>query len=160
MALLNLYINTGRLASPIDADSLSTCVNLTNMINKFEAGGLDNQTLRADVTPVYATAVYTLSSSSGVLTATINGVALATSSLSGTDTENAAALVVVINASSNALITGIVTAASALGVVTVTAVIPGVTANSITTTATGTGNSVAHARMTGGTNGTSTSFTY
>ncbi len=160
MALLNLYLNTGRLASPIGADPQSTLVGLSGLIDNLKSGGFDNQTLRADVTPVAATGIYTLSSSSGVLTATINGVALATDSLAGTDTENAVALAAVINASSNALITGVVTATSALGVVTVTAVVKGKTGNSITTAASGTGNTAGQTRLTSGSNGTSTSFTF
>ena len=109
--------------------------------------------VRCDVNPVAATGTYTLSSSSGVLTATINGVALATGSLAGTDTENAVVLAALINASTNALVSGLVTATSALGVVTVTA-LPGKMGNAVTITAIGTGNTASGARLTGGTDGT------
>lgn len=117
-------------------------------------GGVPNTTaVRCDVNPVAATGTYTLSSSSGVLTATINGVALATGSLAGTDTENAVVLAALINASTNALVSGLVTATSALGVVTVTA-LPGKMGNAVTITAAGTGNTASGARLTGGTDGT------
>ncbi len=160
MAILTLRLNTGRLASPISADRQSTADSLLNMIRHLIAGGLDNQTMRCDVTPLNASGTVTLSSSSGVITATVNGVALATASLSGTDTENAAALAVVINASSNALVTGIVTATSALGVVTITSVVKGKTANAITLAASGTGATANVSRLAGGSDGTVTSFTF
>lgn len=118
-------------------------------------GGVPNTTaVRCDVDPVAATGTYTLSSSSGVLTATINGVALATGSLAGTDTENAVVLAALINASTNALVSGLVTASSALGVVTVTAALPGKAGNAVTIVAAGTGNTASGARLTGGTDGT------
>ncbi len=52
--------------------------------------------------------------------------------ISGDDTADAVSLVAAINGSTNARISGIVTASSALGVVTVTAVSPGATANGVT----------------------------
>jgi phage tail sheath gpL-like len=157
---LNLRINTGRQASPIVAPKFDTLVKLIGMLDLMRSGSFDNQTLRCDVTPVAATGTITLSSSSGVLTATINGVALATASLSGTDTENAAAMAVVINASSNALVAGIVTATSALGVVTITGAVLGKTGNAVTTAGSGTGVTANQARLTGGSDGTTTSFVY
>lgn len=110
--------------------------------------------IRCDVSPVQATGTYTLSTSSGVLRATINGVNCDTASLAGTDTANAVLLAAAINASTNALVLGRVTATSALGVVTVTAVCAGADANGFTTTATGTGNTADQARLLGGTDGT------
>ena len=110
--------------------------------------------LRCDVSPVTATGTYTISGGSGVLTATINGVACATASQSGTDTACATALAAAINASTDALVSGMVTATSALGVVTVSAAVPGKLGNAITTTASGTGNTADQARLTLGTDGT------
>ncbi len=110
--------------------------------------------VRCDVNPVFATGTYTISSGSGVLTATINGVAVTTASQSGTDTACAVALAAAINASTNALVAGMVTATSALGVVTVTAAVAGKLGNAITTTASGTGNTADQARLVSGTDGT------
>lgn len=159
MAILNLRINTGRLKSPVVANRESTLVGLMDMIRKMIAGGLDNQTLRCDVTPLNASGTITLAVSSGILTATINGVAIATGVLAGTDTANAVVLAAAINASGNALVSGIVTATSALGVVTITSSVKGKTSNAITLAATGTGATASGARLTGGSDGTTTSFT-
>ncbi len=110
--------------------------------------------VRCDVNPVAASGTYTISSGSGVLTATINGVAVTTASQSGTDTACAVALAAAINASTNALVSGMVTATSALGVVTVTAALGGKLGNAITTAASGTGNTADQARLISGTDGT------
>ncbi len=160
MAVFNLYLNTGRLGNPINADKLSTAVNLTDTMNSLKAGRFDVQTLRCDVTPVAASGTVTLSSGSGTITATINGVAIAITWATD-DTVSAALLAAAINASSNALVTGIVTATSALGVVTITSVLKNKTSNAITLTASGTGATASGSgRLTSGSNGTSTSFTY
>ncbi len=162
MAIFNLAFDTGRLRSLV-GDTPSKLVladRLIELARQVASGMLDNITLIFDATPVAASGTYTLSSSSGVITATINGVALATSSLSGTDTENAAALAVVINASSDALVSGLVTATSALGVVTVTAARKTKFGNAITTAASGTGNTANQARLTLGSFGTTTSYTF
>jgi phage tail sheath gpL-like len=164
VAVFNLRFNTGRLASPVVASTKpgareSTLNNLLNTIQQMIAGGLDNQSLRCDVTPLAASGTITLSGSSGVLTATINGVAIATGSLAGTDTENAVVLAAAINASSNALVSGLVTASSAAGVVTITAVKKQKDGNMCTLAASGTGATASGARLTGGSDGTTTSFT-
>jgi phage tail sheath gpL-like len=101
---------------------------------------------------VKASGTYTLSSSSGTLTATINGIAI-TASGAGTDAEDATALAAAINASSNALVAGIVTASAAGAVVTVTAVQPGKIGNSITTTGSGTGVTCNQTRLASGAGG-------
>lgn len=156
---------TGNLGVVVANKGLTTLDNLTAMFARFKAGAPDlsnpgavplTTAVRCDVNPVAPSGTYTLSSSSGVITATINGVALATASLSGTDTENAAALAVVINASTNALVSGLVSASSLLGVVTVTGIGSAISAagNAITTAASGTGNTANQARLTGGTDGT------
>ncbi len=155
---------TGNLGVVVPNKPLTTLENIMVMFERFKAGapsitnaGVPNTTsVRCDVNPVAPTGTYTLSSSSGVLRATINGVNCDTASLSGTDTENAVLLAAAINASTNALVTGLVTASSALGVVTVTGIGSAIskTGNAITTAATGTGNTADQARLLGGTDGT------
>ncbi len=152
---------TGNLGVVVPNKPLTTLENLMVMLQRFKAGapsitnaGVPNTTAeRCDVNPVAASGTYTLSSSSGVLTATINGVGIATASLAGTDTANAVLLAAAINASTNALVTGLVTATSALGVVTVSA-LPGKMGNAVTTAASGTGNTADQTRLLGGTDGT------
>lgn len=159
MATLTLYIDTGRLASPINPDKQSTLVDLGDLIGQLKAGGMDTMRLRADVSPVAASGTVTIASGNGTITATINGVAIAVD-WATSDTNTAALLAAAINASSDALVSGVVTATSALGVVTIAAVLKGKTGNAITLAASGTGATASGARLTGGSNGTSTSFVY
>lgn len=160
MAVLNLRINTGRTGSPILAnEKLVTTIGLVNMIDRLKSGLFDTQTLRADVTPIAATGTFTTSGGSGTQTAIINGVSIAIT-WATSDTNSAALMAAAINASSNPLISGLVTATSALGVVTVTTATLGVMGNAVTTTATGTGFTAGQARLTGGSDGTTSSFTY
>lgn len=152
----------GNLGVVTSNRSLTTLEQLQTMLASFKVGAPSLTTgqapntiaFRCDVNPVRATGTYTLSSSSGVLRATINGVNCDTASLAGTDTANAVLLAAAINASTNALVLGRVTATSALGVVTVTAVNAGADANGFTTAATGTGNTADQTRLLGGTDGT------
>lgn len=76
----------------------------------------------------------------------------------GSDTLTAAAAAAAINASASALVSGDagVVATSALGVVTVTAITPGVTGNAITITTPDTTITPSGARLTGGSDGTVT----
>lgn len=106
-------------------------------------------TLDVRSTAVAATGTVTISSGSGSITATINGVATSVT-WATSDTATATALAAAINASSNALIANVVTASSSAGVVTVTASVPGVTGNCITLAASGTGATASGARLTGG----------
>ena len=99
---------------------------------------------------VLATGTVTLSGGSGTITATINGVAIAIT-WATSDTNSAALLAAAINASTNALVKNIVTATSAAGVVTISAVVPGVVGNCVTLAASGTGATASGARLTGGT---------
>jgi phage tail sheath gpL-like len=99
---------------------------------------------------VLATGTVTLSGGSGTITATINGVAIAIT-WATSDTNSAALLAAAINASTDALVQNIVTATSAAGVVTVSAVVPGVVGNCVTLAASGTGATASGARLTGGT---------
>lgn len=98
---------------------------------------------------VAASGTVTISSGSGSIAAVINGVSTAVT-WGTSDTATAAALAAAINASANALVNGHVTATSALGVVTITAINPGVTGNAITLSATGTGATASGARLTSG----------
>ncbi len=110
-----------------------------NSIRVF-ADGTDN---------VYASGTVTISSGSGTITATINGVG--TSVTWGTsDTATATALAAAINAATNDLVEFHVSASSSAGVVTITAKAPGQWGNAITLAATGTGATASGARLTGG----------
>lgn len=85
------------------------------------------------------------------VTVTLNGVAVATNTTTlASDTAAAAAVAASINASEDALVAGVVTASSALGVVTVTADDFGTSGNGITLAASGTGATASGARLTGG----------
>lgn len=86
----------------------------------------------------------------GTYTATINGVAITVTGTSGNNTATATSIAAAINASTNALVQNIVTASSSAGVVTITAVVPGVLGNCITLAASGTGATASGARLTGG----------
>lgn len=97
-----------------------------------------------------ASGTLTLSTASGAVGGVINGVTI-TATWATSDTNSAALVAAAINASTNALIAGVVTASSALGVVTVTSVLPGVYGNCITLAASGTGVTASGARLTGGT---------
>jgi phage tail sheath gpL-like len=96
-----------------------------------------------------ATGTLTLSSASGAVGGTINGVAV-TATASGGDTNSAALVAAAINASANALVAGMVYATSAGAVVTVRARHPGKLGNATTLAASGTGVTASGARLTGG----------
>lgn len=162
MAAFNLFFNTGRLAAPGSGAPKRGVLadRLIELARQCAAGMLDQITVTEDDTPVFASGTITLAVSSGILTATINGVAIATGVLAGTDTENAVVLAAAITASVNALVAGLVTATSALGVVTVTAARGGKAGNAVTLAASGTGATASGARLTGGTNGTSVTTTF
>lgn len=98
---------------------------------------------------VSASGTVTISSGSGTVSITINGVAFSRT-WATSDTATAAAFVTDINASTNALVQNIVTASSAAGVVTITAIVPGVVGNCITLAAAGTGMTASGARLTSG----------
>lgn len=98
---------------------------------------------------VQASGTVTLSSSSGNLTATINGVDT-TVAFSTDDATSAALLAAAINSSTDALVRGHVYASSSAGVVTITAIRGGLRGNSITLAATGTGATASGARLASG----------
>jgi hypothetical protein len=154
---------TGNLGVVVANRSLTTLENLMTMFQRFKAGapsitnpGVANTTsVRCDVNPVAPTGTFTISSGSGTITAVINGVSIAIT-WATSDTNSAALLAAAINASTNALVLGLVSATSAAGVVTVTGIgsAASLAGNAITTTATGTGHTAQQARLTGGTDGT------
>jgi phage tail sheath gpL-like len=127
--------------------SLNRLINyLASVLGGARSGAV---TIEARNTAVAATGTVTLSSSSGTVGATINGVSV-TTAFATSDTVTAAALAAAINASGSALVNKHVTATSALGVVTVTAVHPGYAGNAVTLAASGTGATASGARLTGG----------
>lgn len=98
-----------------------------------------------------ASGTVTLSSAAGTTTVTINGVNFTTAA--GTDTVRAAALALAINTSTNALVQYLVAATSVAGLLTIVALQPGITGNTITLAASGTGATASGARLTGGVGG-------
>ncbi len=155
---------TGNLGLVVANKPLTTAENLESYFRSLMGGATAlgsriplTQAIRCDVNPVRATGTFTLSTSSGALDFIINGVTV-TSTLSSGDTLNAAAAAAAINASTDALIMGRVTATSAASgndaIVTITAVNAGADANGFTTAASGTGNTADQARLVGGTDGT------
>ena len=97
-----------------------------------------------------ATGTLTLSTASGSVGGTINGVTV-TATAAGGDTATAALIAAAINASANALVNQHVTATSSGAVVTLTAKAGGNLGNAITLAASGTGVTASGARLTGGT---------
>lgn len=109
-----------------------------------------------------ASGTVTISSGSGAITITINGVTAASETWATDDATTATALAADINASTDALVQNLVTASAAAGVVTVTAVQKGRLGNAITLATSGTGSTASGARLTGGTGGkaAAVSFTF
>lgn len=89
---------------------------------------------------------------SGTQTVTINGVAI-TAASGASAALTAAAVAAAINASTNALVQYLVAAVPTAGVVTIVALQPGITGNTITLAASGTGATASGARLTGGVGG-------
>lgn len=161
MSVLNLRVDTGDTdLFAVSGKSIQTAQNF-ELLFKSLAGGARTKpaTVRADVTPVAASGTLTLSSASGTVGGVINGVTV-TVTASGGDTTTAAAVAAAINASSDALISGLVTATSALGVVTVTTAVTGKMGNAVTLAASGTGVTASGARLTNGSDGTTNSYVY
>lgn len=131
-------------------------------------GGAKSASVYIGETAVQASGTITLSSHVATDTVTVNGVTFtcvasgATGNqynVGGTDALTADALAAAINASVTALVSGYVTATSASGVVTVTAVQPGLSGNMFTLAISAHG-SVSGAKLTGGTDGTTTRTHY
>lgn len=100
---------------------------------------------------VQASGTVTISGADGgTYATTINGVTINATGTNGNDTATAASIVTAIQASTNALVRGLVVASSSVGVVTITATRGGISGNTITLAATGTGATASGTRLTGG----------
>lgn len=121
--------------------------------------GIRSAAIQTKINLVKATGTITLSSHVATNTVTVNGIAF-TCMASGAagnqynvgadDTATAVALAAALNA--NTTLDGMVVATAALGVVTLTSLIPGEIGNAVTLAISANG-SVSAARMSGGTNG-------
>ncbi len=116
------------------------------------AGGTKSRTATVQVGQggARASGTLTFSSASGTVGGNINGVAI-TVTAAGGDTNTAALWVAAVQASTNPLVQGMVTASNVGGVATIQAVQYGTTGNAITHTASGTGVTASGARLSGGT---------
>jgi phage tail sheath gpL-like len=131
-------------------------LNLMNYFKSLASGARPYATtVITRNTGVKAVGKVTLSSATGTVTITINGVNVSVSA-GADDTETAVLLAAAINASTNALVQHLVTATSALGVVTITASVAGKVGNCITLAATAGGGT---ATATGARLGTGTGST-
>lgn len=91
----------------------------------------------------------TISSGSGAIVATINGVAISVT-WATSDANTATLLAAAINASTHQLVSGIVTASASGGVVTITALAKCKAGNAVTLAVSGTGATASGARLQGG----------
>ncbi len=177
MSTLTLRVATGdsdTFVTSTTTTAANACDTADNLALLFKglAGGARTKaaTVRCDVTPVAATGAATVDNATvnGTVGLTINGVSITVASGTDTGAVVAAAIATAINASSNALVLNFVTAVATEpttdeGLVTVTSIRSalGLSGNAITLAASGTGVTVTSgARLTGGTDGTSTNFTY
>lgn len=119
-------------------------------------GGTDGT---AQVTAAKASGTFTCATCSGAIVANINGQSVTVTS-TGVDADDAVLMTTAILASEKVGIRGVVTATSALGVVTVTALAAGTPGNGVTTTASGTGFTAGQAKLSGGLEAVSTRFSY
>ena len=154
--------HTTPIHSQVVGNSKTNLSKLENFISALKSGaivGLSVDVLaNASGTPTAASGTLTLSTASGTVGGSINGVSI-TVSASGGDTATATALKNAINANTNALVSGFVTASSNAGVVTITATQKSAWGNAITLTASGTGVTASGARLTGGAGGLGTYVT-
>jgi hypothetical protein len=130
-----------------------TIVNLRDFLQQFENGDLINTSMRCDVGGVQASDVCTIASSAdtGTYRTTINGVNVDATG-TGTISTTCTAIANAINASTDALVSGLVTATAGATTVTITAIGSawGTSGNCITVSVSGTNYSSAHARLVGG----------
>lgn len=140
-------------------------LKIQNYIKKCVSGILP-ATIRTRINGVRATGTVTLSSHVATNTVTVNGIVFtcvasgATGNqynVGGNDTATAVALAAAINA--NTTLDGMVLAAAASGVVTLTALDPGELGNAVTLAISANGT-VSGARMSGGTNGSTETIHY
>lgn len=95
-----------------------------------------------------ASGTVTFASATGTTSVTVNGVAF--QQTTGSDAARVTAAAAAINASTDPLIAGVVTATANAGVLTIRAVAIGTAGNAVTLAATGTGVTASGARLTGG----------
>ena len=156
--VLVLQVTAGSDRRVLDGDRTRGMQNIVRWLRRFIAKGqLHGDTLLCKASAVRASATVTQASSSGTITATINGVAVAITWATD-DTTSAALLAAAINKSENPLVRDHVTATSALGVTTITARYPGHAGNAISLGASGTNVTKSGVLLTGGTS-TDTQFT-
>jgi phage tail sheath gpL-like len=133
-------------------------LKIKNYVNNCLAGA-HPVTVQTKINAVKATGTITLSAHVATDTVTVNGITFtcvasgatgAQYNVGADDTETAAALAAALNA--NTTLDGMIVATSALGVVTLTALVPGELGNAVTLVISAHG-SVSAARMAGGTNG-------
>ena len=125
-------------------------VRIAQAIEGIAGGEPRGRLTKAFIGLTKASGTLTLSSASGAVGGTINGVTI-TVTASGGDTATAAAIAAAINASTNPLVAGLVTATSSGAVVTVTSVAAGLSGNQATFAASGTGVTANGTRLAGGT---------
>ena len=169
MALLNLQLQTNDTQTFVGSDKRTTAGLLQRLFKSMAMGSrLFNVSMSAGVTPVAASAYLAIDDASvnGTVGGTINGVSITVAAASDTGYVVAQNLATAINASSDALVVGLVTAVASNptgddGRVTITAATKyGKAGNGFTLAASGTGVTASAARLAGGTDGTVTSFTY
>jgi phage tail sheath gpL-like len=168
------------LSVPDSSQTVTDLLSIDATNNVYSENGLRNLIERVlqgeqlayakvSTNPVQASGTVTFSSLVADDTVTINGVVFtAKASPSGTnqfglganDTAAAANLAAKINASALAGIVNVVTATSALGVVTLTAVQPGLAGNAVTIAISAHGSVSGSGRLTSGTDGTQAAVNY
>lgn len=155
MANFTFSVITNRDHNPVKPGAKQPTINAIINVLAGIVGGAFSGTIRAAGNATQASGTITLAAASGTITATINGVAVPVTYATSV-THTAGLLAAAINASSNALVSGHVTATSQAGVVTIKATTPGFAGNAVTLAATGTGATASGARLTGGTQTTAT----
>lgn len=129
---------------------------LENFISALKSGSIVGSTVdvlaNSSGTPTAASGTVTLSGASGTVGATINGKSI-TVTYATSDANTASLLAAAINASTDALVSGWVTASAASGVATITATQKSAWGNAITLAASGTGATASGSRLTGGAGG-------
>lgn len=171
--LTRLVINNVQSSTFLKNNFASNSVPAINQVNKLEQffGGMANRvypgTISQNFNAVQATSTFTIASTGPtngevctIANVTLTATTATTSNnhfvLSTTPTTCATNMAACINASTD--LAGIVTATSALGVVTITAVVPGVIGNGIET-GVGTFANTTVAGFANGTDGTATTIT-
>lgn len=169
MAILTVEINTAINAETLERDyqkstsaKYSVCQGIATLIQSILSGNQHNPSITVSIPQdaAQASGTFTFASIAAGNTLTINGVVFTAESsgaganqfnIGSSDTEAAANAAASINASASPLVNEFVTATSALGVITVTAINPGVEGNDVTITG-GTHVTASGVRLTGGTN--------